>query len=89
MSCHTLPPGDLPDTEIEPASLLTSALAGGFLTTSTTWEALYKYEPMVNNKEVSVKMGLSLLFQKFKMGNAGPAFKFFLHMEHLSLHISF
>ena len=33
------PPGDLPDPEIEPVSLLSPALAGGFLTTSTTWEA--------------------------------------------------
>ena len=34
------PSGDLPDPEIEPASLMASALAGGFFTTSTTWEAL-------------------------------------------------
>ena len=32
-------PGDLPDPGIEPRSL-TSALAGRFLTTSVTWEAL-------------------------------------------------
>ena len=32
-------PGDLPDPEIEPASLTSPALAGGFFTTSTTWEA--------------------------------------------------
>ena len=31
-------PGNLPDPGIEPAS---PASAGGFLTTSTTWEALY------------------------------------------------
>ena len=31
------PPGDLPDPEVEPTS---AALAGGFFTTSTTWEAL-------------------------------------------------
>ena len=30
------PPGDLPDTEIKPASLMSSALAGRFLTTSAT-----------------------------------------------------
>ena len=34
-----LPPGDLPDSGIEPASLMSSALAGGFFTTSHTWEA--------------------------------------------------
>ena len=34
-------PGDLPHPGIEPASLMSPALAGGFLTTSTTWEAHY------------------------------------------------
>ena len=33
------PPGDLPNPGIEPASLMSPALAGGFFTTSTTWEA--------------------------------------------------
>ena len=33
------PPGDLPDSGIEFASLTSPALAGGFFTTSTTWEA--------------------------------------------------
>ena len=32
-------PGDLPNPGIEPASLVSPALAGGFFTTSTTWEA--------------------------------------------------
>ena len=31
--------GDLPDSGIEPASLMSPALAGGFFTTSATWEA--------------------------------------------------
>ena len=41
------PPGDHPDPEIEPASpvssasLVSPALAGGFFTTNTTWEAPY------------------------------------------------
>ncbi|ELR53965.1 hypothetical protein M91_16140, partial [Bos mutus] len=30
------PPGDLPDLGIEPMSLISPALAGGFFTTSTT-----------------------------------------------------
>ena len=35
----TCPPqGDLSDTEIEPMSLVSPTLAGGFSTTSTTWE---------------------------------------------------
>ena len=32
-------PGDLPDPGIEPESLMSPALAGGFFTTSATWEA--------------------------------------------------
>ena len=32
-------PGDLPDPGIEPASLRSPALAGGFFTISATWEA--------------------------------------------------
>ena len=34
------PPGNLPNPGIEPATLRSPALAGGFFTTSTTWEAL-------------------------------------------------
>ena len=33
-------PGDLPDLGIEPMSLTSPALARGFITTSTTWEAI-------------------------------------------------
>ena len=32
-----LPPGDIPEPGIEPTSLMSPALAGGFFTTSTTW----------------------------------------------------
>ena len=35
---HT--PGDLPDAGIVPKSLRSPSLAGGFLTTNATWEAL-------------------------------------------------
>ena len=38
-----LPPGDLPDPGIEPASLTPPALAGGFFTTSATWKRGYAY----------------------------------------------
>ena len=37
------PPGDLPEPGIEPLSLTNPALAGGFFTTSTTWEACGKH----------------------------------------------
>ena len=33
------PPGDLPDPGIQPASLMSPALAGRFFTASATWEA--------------------------------------------------
>ena len=33
------PPGDLPDPGVEPMSLTSPTLAGGFFTTSATWEA--------------------------------------------------
>ena len=39
-----LPPGALPDPEIEPMSLMSPALAGGFFTTSATWEAIFSHD---------------------------------------------
>ena len=36
-------PGDLPDPGIKPMSLMFPALAGGFFTTSTTWEAISSF----------------------------------------------
>ena len=35
------PPGDLPDSGVEPTPLMPPALAGGFFTISATWEFLY------------------------------------------------
>ena len=40
MGCHFLLHGVLPDPGIEPVSFMSPALAGGFFTTSTTWEVL-------------------------------------------------
>ena len=40
-------PGDLPDPGIEPASLMSPALAAGFFTTRAIWEALSLY--ILNN----------------------------------------
>ena len=37
------PPGDLPNPGIEPTSPVSPALAGGFFTTGTTWEAQYTH----------------------------------------------
>ena len=35
------PLGDLPDSGIEPTSLMSPALAGRFFTTGATWEAIH------------------------------------------------
>ena len=43
------PPGDLPNPEIKPASLMSPALAGRLFTTSATWEASLVY--MCINKQ--------------------------------------
>ena len=40
------PPGDLPDPGIEPMSLMSPTLVGGFFTTSTTWETLTLYSTL-------------------------------------------
>ena len=37
------PPGDLPNPGIEPKHPVSPALAGGFFTTSTTWEAFCEF----------------------------------------------
>ena len=41
--------GNLPDPGTEPVSLASPALAGGFFTTSTTWEALDTYLRELND----------------------------------------
>ena len=38
------PPGDLPDLGMEPESLMSPALTGGFFTTSGPWEAQLVYK---------------------------------------------
>ena len=43
-----LPPGDLADPGIKLEFLMSPALAGGFFTTSATWEAQIKYMPIKN-----------------------------------------
>jgi len=38
--------GDPPDAGIKPMSLMSPALAGGFFTTSSTWEAQHIHTPI-------------------------------------------
>ena len=49
-----IPPGDLLDPGIEPASLVSPALAGGFSTTGCTWEAhiIMKLAQITDRKEL-------------------------------------
>ena len=42
--------GDLPDPGIEPMSLASPVLAGGFFTTSTTWEAQNFSDSLLMNR---------------------------------------
>ena len=48
------PPRDLLDPGIEPTSLLSPALAGGFFTTSVSWEAL-SFVYFLNNQHIHFK----------------------------------
>ena len=48
------PPGDLPDPGVKPVSLVSSALADGFFTTSTTWEAHEWASNIVNTSNIHV-----------------------------------
>ena len=50
------PPGDLPNPGIEPTSLTSPALAGGFFTTSATWVAT-QYPGMVPKRNIKQKKG--------------------------------
>ena len=48
------PPGDLPNPGIKPVSLMSPELAGGFFTTSATWEAPEIYDMVICFKIVGV-----------------------------------
>ena len=58
------PPGDLPNPGIEPESLTSLALAGGFFTTNATWEALLISLKQKGKKISSLK--LAPVFLTFK-----------------------
>ena len=56
------PPGDLPGPGMEPTSLMSPALEGGFFTTSATWEALKKLRTSLKKKN-----------QKYTLFSLAPA----------------
>ena len=71
-------PGDLPDLGIKPVSLTPPALAGGFFTTSATWEAQvggwgWKLPP--SSHLVFLVTGPSL------RPSRGPSFLYFFHIN--------
>ena len=47
------PPGNLPNPGVKPVSLGSSALAGGFLASSATWEVPLTCEGSSNNVKIS------------------------------------
>ena len=49
------PPGDFPNPGIKPVSLRSSALAGGFFTTSATWEALRSEKASYSHRSLKRK----------------------------------
>ena len=65
------PPGALPDLGIEPVSLMSPALAGGFFTTSATWEAPFHLG--IHNREflnrVRWHLGFALKNSRKNKGN--------------------
>ena len=71
------PPGNLPESGIEPAP---SALACGFFTTGTTSEALLSY-PMVTN----IKLPNLSIFQQEKFVSQSPFMYFIGQMQFYSL----
>ena len=51
------PPGDLPDPGIEPASLMSPAVVGGFFYLSATWEAPLTAQWLLNNHLMKAPYG--------------------------------
>ena len=58
------PPGDLPNPGIEAVYLMSPALAGGFFTTSTTWEARQEHYLIPNSKEICLEKSSCQIFNR-------------------------
>ena len=67
----SLPPGDLPDPGIKPTSLKSPVLAGGFFTTSATWEAHDMLQGILNRMKETI--GNTLAAPEFKDITAGDS----------------
>ena len=57
------PPEDIPHPRIEPTTLVSPALAGGFFTTTATWEALHVG---IDNKLKHKEMGQLQILRHIK-----------------------
>ena len=64
-------PGDLSNPGIKPASLMSPALAGGFFTTSSTWEVPQVIEGDKQKQQTENKAGVGIqrLLQPGAIGN--------------------
>ena len=58
--------GDLPDSEIKLASLISPAMAGRFFTTSATWEGHFKHM-IVKSREMQIKTTMRYHFTPVRM----------------------
>ena len=63
VGCHFLLGGDLPDPGIEPASLVSPALAGRFFTTSANWKAANHYREV--QIETTMRLHITLVRMAF------------------------
>ena len=57
-------PGDLPDPGIEPTSLMSPALAGGFFTTRDTWEACFGHGPLSKSLLITTLLRICWIMEK-------------------------
>ena len=78
-------PGDLPDPEIEPEPLASSALAGGFFTTGTTWEAPGQEWRQKKTKVQEREFVHILLINSLKYTVISILYRLFKHLQHLDL----
>ena len=78
--------GELPDPVIEPSSLRSPALAGGFFTTSATWEALplAVFKSQRNEDESRVQKRFQKGILQEMEGRRGKVLKSFLTIRNYS-----
>ena len=74
-----IPPGDLLNPGIKPTSFMSPALAGGFFTTGTTWEAQRSMRAVI----FTVARTTSSIFSKLRLTNG---FENFCTLRHQSMY---